>query len=100
MGARIFAIADTLDAMMSDRPYRRGRPYSVARAEIERESGRQFDPQVVAVFLSIPEETWVKIRTEGTQSRTELRQRMASAPTLNGGDAGMGGSADVTAQAG
>src|ERR1019366_93217 len=60
LGARIFAISDTMDAMMSDRPYRRGRPYSVVRAEIERESGRQFDPQVVAVFLSIPEEAWEK----------------------------------------
>jgi response regulator RpfG family c-di-GMP phosphodiesterase len=64
LGARIFAVADTLDAMMSDRPYRMGRPYADARAEIERESGRQFDPQVVAVFLSVPEETWTNIRSE------------------------------------
>ncbi|HMD83272.1 MAG TPA: HD domain-containing phosphohydrolase [Terriglobia bacterium] len=69
LGARIFAISDTLDAMMSDRPYRRGRPYSVARAEIERESGRQFDPQVVTAFLSIPEETWTRIRDEVARNR-------------------------------
>ena len=64
LGARIFTVADTLDAMMSDRPYRRGRPYSIARAEIAAEAGKQFDPEVVAVFLSIPEETWIKIRNE------------------------------------
>jgi response regulator RpfG family c-di-GMP phosphodiesterase len=64
LGSRIFAIADTLDAMMSDRPYRQGRAYAVARAEIQRESGKQFDPRVVAVFLDIPEETWIAIRSE------------------------------------
>lgn len=69
LGARVFSISDTLDAMMSDRPYRRGRPYAVARAEIERESGKQFDPRVVEIFLSIPEETWSQIRTEATRDR-------------------------------
>ena len=69
LGARIFAVSDTLDAILSDRPYRHGRPYAAARAEIERESGKQFDPQVVAVFLSIPEETWVKIGIEAAQDR-------------------------------
>jgi HD domain/PilZ domain len=57
LGARIFAIADTLDAMTSDRPYRKGMSYSEARAEIGRQSGRQFDPAVVEAFLAIPEET-------------------------------------------
>jgi putative nucleotidyltransferase with HDIG domain len=73
LGARTFAVSDTLDAMMSDRPYRRGQPYSVARAEIERESGRQFDPQVVATFLSISEETWMRIRSEVARNRPEQR---------------------------
>jgi response regulator RpfG family c-di-GMP phosphodiesterase len=57
LGSRIFAVADTLDAITSDRPYRRALPYTVAREEIRRQSGRQFDPAVVEVFLSIPEET-------------------------------------------
>ncbi len=57
IGARIFAIADTLDAMTTDRPYRKGMSYSQARAEIARQSGSQFDPAVVEAFLSIPEET-------------------------------------------
>ncbi len=56
LGARIFAVADTLDAMTSDRPYRKALPFSAARAEIMRESGHQFDPQVVKAFLAIPEE--------------------------------------------
>jgi putative nucleotidyltransferase with HDIG domain len=64
LGARIFAVADTLDAMTSDRPYRRAMPYSAARDEILRESGRQFDPQVVTAFLSIPEARLEAIRAE------------------------------------
>jgi HD-GYP domain-containing protein (c-di-GMP phosphodiesterase class II) len=48
--ARIIAVADTYDAMTTDRPYRRGRPSLEALAEIERESGRQFCPRVVAAF--------------------------------------------------
>jgi putative nucleotidyltransferase with HDIG domain len=69
LGARIFAVADTLDAIMSDRPYRVGRSFSEARAEIVRESGRQFDPQVVSVFLSIKEEEWMRIRQDVSLSR-------------------------------
>jgi putative nucleotidyltransferase with HDIG domain len=58
LGARIFAIADTLDAMISDRPYRRAQPISAAREEIHRYSGSQFDPRVVEVFLAQPERVW------------------------------------------
>jgi len=64
LGARIFVVADTLDAMTSDRPYRRALPFSAAQAEIIRESGRQFDPEIVRVFLSIPEKVWEDIRME------------------------------------
>jgi ribonuclease P protein subunit RPR2 len=49
-GARIFAVADTLDAMTSDRVYRAALPWSVAHDEIVLESGRQFDPDVVDAF--------------------------------------------------
>jgi putative nucleotidyltransferase with HDIG domain len=61
LGARIFAVADTLDAMISDRPYRKALPISAAREEIRRYSGRQFDPQVVQVFLSKPDQLWVEL---------------------------------------
>jgi putative nucleotidyltransferase with HDIG domain len=54
LGARIFAVADSFDAMTSDRPYRRGRQLDEALAEVERCSGSQFDPQVVTAFLAVP----------------------------------------------
>jgi ribonuclease P protein subunit RPR2 len=50
LGARVFAVADALDAMTSDRPYRPAGSWAHAAAEIIRESGSQFDPQVVEVF--------------------------------------------------
>jgi putative nucleotidyltransferase with HDIG domain len=62
LGARIFTIADSLDAMISDRPYRRALPMSHAREEIRRCSGTQFDPKVVEVFMSIPEQHWLELR--------------------------------------
>ncbi|HWH56042.1 MAG TPA: HD domain-containing phosphohydrolase [Terriglobales bacterium] len=62
LGARIFSVADTLDAMTSDRPYRAKLPFEVARDEIQRWSGRQFDPQVVTTFLQMPENIWDDLR--------------------------------------
>jgi putative two-component system response regulator len=50
LGARIFAVADALDAMTSDRPYRRARPWDEAAEEIMAESGGQFDPAIVSAF--------------------------------------------------
>jgi cyclic di-GMP phosphodiesterase len=50
LGARIFALADTLDAMTSDRPYRRALSWDEATEEILGQTGRQFDPQVVRAF--------------------------------------------------
>ncbi len=64
IGARIFAVADTLDAITSDRPYRKARSFDVAREEILRCSGAQFDPAVVEVFLKIPNELWQELRAE------------------------------------
>jgi len=62
LGARIFSVADTLDAMTSDRPYRAKLPLSAAREEIDKWSGRQFDPQVVKIFLEMPENIWDDLR--------------------------------------
>ena len=64
LGARIFAIADSLDAMTSDRPYRKGTTFAAATAEIVRCAGLQFDPQIVQVFLAMPHETWSDLRAE------------------------------------
>ncbi|BAN36048.1 response regulator [Sulfuricella denitrificans skB26] len=50
--ARLFAVIDTLDAMTSDRFYRKGQSFDNAKAEIRRMSGTQFDPVAVAAFLT------------------------------------------------
>lgn len=54
--ARIVSVADTFDAMTSDRPYRKGMAAEIAFAEIEKQSGKQFDPACAAAFLAIKEE--------------------------------------------
>jgi HD-GYP domain-containing protein (c-di-GMP phosphodiesterase class II) len=50
--ARLFAVIDTLDAMTSDRPYRKGLSYDAARTEILRMAGTQFDPVAVQAFVA------------------------------------------------
>jgi len=64
LGARIFAVADTLDVITSDRPYRPAQSLIAAREEIKRWSGRQFDPEVVTTFLTIPDSIWEELRKE------------------------------------
>ena len=51
LGARIIVIVDTFDAMTTTRPYRSGLPEEVAYKELKTFAGRQFDPQLVKVFL-------------------------------------------------
>lgn len=51
LGARLFALIDTLDAMTNDRPYRRAMTFDAAKTEIQHMSGSQFDPLAVEVFL-------------------------------------------------
>jgi putative nucleotidyltransferase with HDIG domain len=60
-GARIFPVADTLDAITSDRPYRRASSFESACEVIRSEAGKQFDPEIARVFLSIPPDTWQTI---------------------------------------
>jgi putative nucleotidyltransferase with HDIG domain len=64
LSARIFAVADALDAITSDRPYRHASSFEFARAAIQESSGTQFDPAVVRVFLSIPTAIWPAIARE------------------------------------
>ena len=64
LGARIVAIANTLDAITSDHVYRPARPYETAREEIRRWSGRQFDPEFVTVFLEMPTTIWSNLTQE------------------------------------
>jgi putative nucleotidyltransferase with HDIG domain len=61
LGARIFSVVDTLDAITSDRPYRRASTFESARETIRNLAGTQFDPHVVNVFLNIPEDIWPAI---------------------------------------
>ena len=53
LGSRIIAVVDAFDAMTTDRPYRPGRSAPEAAKELQKEAGRQFDPQVVAAFLEV-----------------------------------------------
>jgi response regulator RpfG family c-di-GMP phosphodiesterase len=62
LNARIFAVADAFDAITSDRVYRGGRTYEAALAELERNAGVQFDPEVVAAFRRVPREEWERLR--------------------------------------
>ncbi len=75
IGARIFAVADTLDAMTSDRPYRKGTTFENAVDEIQRCAGSQFDPEVVRAFLDI-----------GVKNLRRIKEDMAAAKTREAGE--------------
>jgi cyclic di-GMP phosphodiesterase len=62
LGSRIFAVADTVDAMTSDRPYRAALSFEEAHDEIRRGSGSRYDSRVANVFLSVGIESWKAIR--------------------------------------
>lgn len=64
IGARILAIADSFEAMMSDRPYRNALPVQVALKEIEINAGTQFDPEVVKAFLLLYREGTITLQKE------------------------------------
>ena len=84
LGARIFAVADTVDAMTSDRPYRAALPFVNAQSEIERLAGIQFDSQVVNVFLHIPHETWETFRDQ--TSTMQISAALVGDSTKNSGN--------------
>ena len=64
LGARLFSVADTLDAMTSDRSYRKGPGFEAALKEVQRWSGKQFDPHIVDLFLKIPIAAWMQVRED------------------------------------
>ncbi len=72
LGARIFSIADTLDAMTMDRPYRPAQSFPAARKEIQLWSGRQFDPEIVEVFLEMPDHIWEGLRDDINAARASF----------------------------
>ncbi len=62
--ARVFAVADTLDALTTTRPYRPASPIAEARALIREARGSQFDPTVADAFAEMPDEVFGRIRSE------------------------------------
>ncbi|MBS1794991.1 MAG: HD domain-containing protein [Acidobacteria bacterium] len=72
IGARIFAVVDAFDAMVSDRVYRRGRSYQAALEELERCAGTQFDPLIVEAFKVIPKEDWEILRQRSLMEKQEI----------------------------
>ncbi len=76
--ARIFTLADTLDAITSDRPYRRAGSFDAAYQEIVRCQGSHFDPKVVAAFQRIPESHWQKIRIQAELTESQARPKIPS----------------------
>lgn len=85
LGSRIFAIADTLDAVTTDRPYRAGASFEAALAEIEANRGTQFDPAFADLALEIDPAAWTTIRESVEDRRRAKRAKRGNIPiTLSG----------------
>jgi putative nucleotidyltransferase with HDIG domain len=83
IGARIFHVVDTLDAITSDRPYRKAQGFEAARQEIVRCAGTQFDPRIVEAFLAVPGEEWERIRLD-VETVAVLSADLAETPSEDG----------------
>jgi len=100
LGARIFAVADAVDAITSNRPYRAGRPIEAAADELILCAGKHFDPDVVKAFLGIPLDSWAEIRQAATEPALVVRDEVTgreirySRLTLNG-ERGAGGAGEA-----
>jgi putative nucleotidyltransferase with HDIG domain len=75
LGARIFAVADAVDAITSDRPYRASRPFEAAAEELLRCSGTHFDPAIVKAFTGVPIDTWREARQLANEPGLVLKDR-------------------------
>jgi response regulator RpfG family c-di-GMP phosphodiesterase len=60
--ARVFAVADCIDAVTSDRPYRRANSFEAVGQELIQHSGTQFDPRIVEAFFAVPTDEWRELR--------------------------------------
>ena len=82
LGARLFAVIDTLDAMTSDRSYRKALSFDQARAEIVSMSGTQFDPAAVQAFLA-EEATLREMVAKKCMQSHDSTVSVESAPTIS-----------------
>ncbi|MCA1850080.1 MAG: HD domain-containing protein, partial [Acidobacteria bacterium] len=83
LNARIFAVADAFDAIVSDRVYRNGKSYETAAAELIRNAGTQFDPAIVAAFCRIPPEEWERLRRRPSRDqRNQSDSRLSASARL------------------
>ena len=64
VAARAFAVADVLDALTTDRPYRPASSFALAREMIVAESGKHFDPRVIEAYVSIGDDVFERVRAE------------------------------------
>lgn len=76
--ARVVALADAFDAMTSNRSYRKGMPPAIAFAEIEKQSGRQFDPTFSSVFLGMQQAILKEMNVQATVLAPSKRVRILS----------------------
>ena len=76
LGSRLFAVADTLDAMTSNRCYRSSLTVQDAQKEIARCAGNQFDPRIADVFSTVSPEMWVMLRqsADATASAATIQE--------------------------
>jgi response regulator RpfG family c-di-GMP phosphodiesterase len=81
-------VADALDAMTSERSYRRALPFEEAVRRITEASGSQFDPDVVDMFLDIPIEVWINIRQRIADSGSDYLKQLVH--QINGHNAERG----------
>ena len=75
LGSRIFSVVDALDAMTSQRTYRRAMPFEEAARRIEEASGTQFDPKVVEAFMRVPIDEWLSIKKRVAGANSEYLQQ-------------------------
>ena len=87
VGARIVGLVDAFDAIIHDRPYRPARTVADALDELRRESGSQFDPELVRLFLPMVEHEARRIRTPSVRGLEALRAAVWRASGDRRGDA-------------
>jgi response regulator RpfG family c-di-GMP phosphodiesterase len=82
INARIFAVADAFDAMISDRVYRSGRSYEAATAELDKHCGSQFDPKIIEAFHRVLPEEWEELRQLSLRKKNKKYEDVLSVAPL------------------